>query len=185
MTKTKPNGEQEDIFEAVLREHGFMDPFDYKLEIQVIGAFLKAPLRLNELQHIISPEAFYDYWTRRLYENIYKHYEKGEIEKINPDALAIKSNDEHRDHVINDILNLLHVRHIRTDELTDMIMRLNELAFRRKMLNAAFCILEDSYGESYNHTISKQIAYAEEISQRILLYVSEIKKCETFIDKLD
>lgn len=25
--KTKPNGQQEDIYEAVLRENGFIDPF--------------------------------------------------------------------------------------------------------------------------------------------------------------
>lgn len=177
--KIKPNGEREDIFEAVLREHGFTEPFNYKLEIQVVGAFLKAPLRLNELLQILSPDIFYDYWTRRLFENIYKHYEKGDIENINPDALVLKTNDEHRDRVIHDILNLLHVRHIRTDELTDMIMRLNELAFRRKMLSAAFCILEDSYGEA--SCISKQVAYAEEISQMINDQALKFKKYNSLI----
>ena len=40
--KIKPNGEREDSCEAVLREHGFTEAFNYKLEIQVVGAFLKA-----------------------------------------------------------------------------------------------------------------------------------------------
>ena len=45
--ENKPNGQRKDMFEAILSEHGFIDPYDYKLEIQVVGAFLKAPLRHN------------------------------------------------------------------------------------------------------------------------------------------
>ena len=174
MTKTKPNGHQEDIFEAVLREHGFTDPFDYKIEILVVGAFLKAPLRLNEYQHLLTADIFYDRATKRLFDNICQLYNKGEVNRINPDALVLKTNDEHRDQVIRDILNHMHLRHIPSDELTEMIKKLNELAFRRKMLNAAFCILEDSYDEGTS--ISNKVAYANEISQKIIQHITDFKK---------
>ena len=174
MTKTKPNGGQEDIFEAVLREHGFIYPFDYKLEIQVVGAFLKTPLRLNEYPQLLTADVFYDRSTKRLFENICQLYNKGEVDRIKPDALVLKTNDEHRDNVIRDILNHLHLRHIPSDELTEMIKKLNDLAFRRRMLNSAFCILEDSYDEG--SSISNQVAYANEISQKIIQHITDFKK---------
>jgi replicative DNA helicase len=172
--KTKPNGQQEDIFEAILREHNFTAPFDYETEIHVVGAFLQAPLRLGELLHMLSPDTFYDKWTRVMYENIYKLFQKGETEKINPDALTLKTNDEHRDRVIRDILNHVNSKRIQTDDLTDMIKRLNELAFQRKMLNEAFCIMEDAYDIA--STISRKVAYAEEISQKIVQHINNLNK---------
>ena len=172
--KIKFNGEQEDIFEAVLREHGFTDPFDYKLEIQVVGAFLKAPLRLNEYQQLLTADIFYDRATQRLFDNICQLYNKGEVNRINPDALILKTNDAHRDQVIRDILNHLHFRHIPSDELTGMIKKLNELAFKRRMIKAAFCILEDSYDEG--SSISNKVAYAEEISRKIIQHTTDFKE---------
>ena len=172
--KTKPNGKQEDIFEAVLREYGFTVPFDYKIEILVVGAFLKVPLRLSKYQHLLTADIFYDRATKRLFDNICQLYNKGEVNRISPDTLVLKTNDEHRDQVIRDILNHLHLRHIPSDELTEMIKKLNELAFRRRMLNSAFCILEDSYDEG--SSISNHVAYANEISQKIILHITDFKK---------
>lgn len=170
----KPNGEQEDIFEVILREHGFIAPFDYKIEILVVGAFLKAPLRLNEYQHLLTTDIFYDRATKRLFDNICQLYKKCEVNRIKPETLVLKTNDEHRDQVIRDVLNHLYLRHIPSDELTEMIKKLNDLAFRRKMLNAAFCILEDSYDEGAS--ISNKVAYANEISQKIIQHITDFKK---------
>lgn len=178
--KIKPDGQQEDIFEAILREHNFTAPFDYETEIHVVGAFLQAPLRLGDLLHMLSPDTFYDKWTRAMYESIYKLFQKGETEKINPDALTLKTNDEHRDRVISDILNHMnHInsinsKHIKTDELTGMIKVLNDLAFKRSMLNEAFCIMEDAYDTS--SPISRKVAYAEEISQKIVQHINDLNK---------
>lgn len=175
--KIKPDGQQEDIFEAILREHNFIAPFDYETEIHVVGAFLQAPLRLGDLLHMLSPDTFYDKWTRAMYESIYKLFQKGETEKINPDALTQKTNDEHRDRVISDILNhikSINSKHIKTDELTGMIKALNELAFKRSMLNEAFCIMEDTYDTS--SPISRKVAFAEEISQKIVQHVNNLNK---------
>jgi replicative DNA helicase len=174
MTEIKPNGQQEDIFEAILREHNFTYPFDYNAEIQVVGALLKAPLRLEELHHMLGSNTFYDKWTRVMYENIYKLFQKGETEKINPDVLTLKTNDEHRDRVVHDILNHIHTEHIKTDELTGMIKALNELAFKRSMLNEAFCIMEDAYDTS--SPISRKVTYAEEISKKIIHHINDLNK---------
>lgn len=172
--KIKPDGQQEGIFEAILREHNFTAPFDYNAEIQVVGALLKAPLRLEELHHMLDSNTFYDKWTRVMYENIYKLFQKGETEKINPDALILKTNDEHRDRVVHDILNHIHTEHIKTDELTGMIKALNELAFKRSMLNEAFCIMEDAYDTS--SPISRKVAFAEEISKKIIQHIDNLNK---------
>lgn len=174
MTRIKPDGNREDIFEAVLRKQGFTDPYDYNLEIEVVGYFLKDPSKLNQFQEMLAPDMFYDKWTRRLYENIYKLYLKGEIDRINAESLVLRTNDEHRDRVIRDILNQYQFMKIGTEEMARMVVRLNELAFRRRMLNIAFCILEDSYGES--SAISRNIAFAEELSKRIMQYVTDIEK---------
>ena len=174
MTKIKPDGQQEDIFEAILREHNFTYPFDYNAEIQVVGALLKTPLRLEELHRMLNPDTFYDKWTRAMYENIYKLFQKGETGKINPDVLALKTNDEHRDRVVHDIMNHIHTKHIKTYELTGMIKALNELAFKRSMLNEAFCIMEDAYDTA--SPISKQVAYAEEISKKIIQHINDLNK---------
>ena len=174
MTKIKPDGQQEDIFEAILREHNFTYPFDYNAEIQVVGALLKAPLRLEELHHMLNPDTFYDKWTRAMYESIYKLFKKGETGKINPDVLALKTNDEHRDRVVHDIMNHIHTKHIKTDELTGMIKALNELAFKRSMLNEAFCIMEDAYDIA--SPISGKVAYAEEISKKIIQHIDDLNK---------
>ena len=172
--KIKPDGQQEDIFEAILREHNFTAPFDYETEIQVVGALLKAPLRLEELHHMLDSNTFYDKWTRVMYESIYKLFSKGEMGKINPDVLTLKTYDEHRDRVVHDILNHIHTKHIKTDELIGMIKALNELAFKRSMLNEAFCIMEDAYDTS--SPISRKVAFAEDISQKIVQHVNNLNK---------
>lgn len=171
---SKPNGEQEDIFEAVLREYGFNEPFDYKTEIQVVGAFLKSPSRLNEYPQLHTTDIFYDKSTKRLFENICQLYQKGEVSRITPESIVLKSNNEPRDIVVRDVLNHLHINNIPSDELTNMIMKLNELAFRRNMLNIAFSILEDSYDGVL--PIANKIAYAEAISKRIILHTIDFKK---------
>jgi hypothetical protein len=94
--------------------------------------------------------------------------------KIKPDVLTLKTNDEHRDRVVHDILNHIHTEHIKTDELTGMIKALNELAFKRSMLNEAFCIMEDAYDTS--SPISRKVTYAEEISQKIIHHINDLNK---------
>lgn len=94
--------------------------------------------------------------------------------KINPDVLTLKTNDEHRDRVVHDILNHIHTKHIKTDKLTGMIKALNELAFKRSMLNEAFCIMEDAYDTS--SPISRKVTYAEEISQKIIHHINDLNK---------
>lgn len=168
----KPNGEQEDIFEAILRENGFTIPFNYNIEIQVVGAFLNNPSRLDDFQQLVSTDIFYDRSIKRLFENICQNYINGDIGRISSDSLVRYTNDKHRDQVIGDVLD--HLRHIPSDELTEMIKKLNDLAFRRKMLNAAFCILEDSYDEGAS--ISNKVAYANEISHKIIQHITDFKK---------
>ena len=48
------------------------------------------------------------------------------------------------------------------------------IAELRKMLNAAFCILEDSYDGG--SSISNKVAYADEISQKISQHITDFKK---------